>query len=217
MNWWKQALDLVFPRCCPACGAYTGRDTLWCDECFRKALDPHQIQRNAHPHLAACYTAARYEGSVRKLIIGLKYNQKPQLAKALHPILDAFPWWERLRAEVDLAVPIPLSDKRRKERGYNQTDLLFQEILEMRAIPYDPACLVRIRNTPKQSLLNKEEREKNLQMAFHINKGKDIRGKTILLVDDIYTTGTTMETAAKELRRAGAKKVIGVTVASGAV
>ncbi len=54
-------------------------------------------------------------------------------------------------------------------------------------------------------------------MAFHVNKGKDIRGKRILLVDDIYTTGTTMETAAQELRRAGAMKVIGLTVASGAV
>lgn len=217
MNWWKQALDLVFPRCCPACGTYTGRDTLWCDECFKKALDAHQIQRNSHPHLAACYTTTHYEGSVRRLIIALKYNQKPQLAKALYPILDAFPWWERLAAETDLAVPIPLSAARRRERGYNQTDLLFRDILQDKSIAYDPDGLVRIRNTPKQSLLNKEAREKNLQMAFHVNKGKDIRGKRILLVDDIYTTGTTMETAAQELCRAGAVKVIGLTVASGAV
>lgn len=217
MNWWKQALDLVFPRCCPACGVYTGRDTLWCDDCLKKTWDSHQIQRNIHPHLSACYTASRYEGSVRNLIIALKYNQKPQLAKALYPILDAFPWWERLIAETDAAVPIPLSAARRKERGYNQTDLLFRDILHDKSIPYDSDCLVRIRNTPKQSLLNKEEREKNLQMAFHINKGKDVKGKRILLVDDIYTTGTTMETAAKELCRAGAANVIGLTVASGAV
>ncbi len=216
MNVWKSALDLVFPRCCPGCGTFTASDGLWCDECLKKVMDPHMIQGNDHPHLAACYTATRYTGDVRTLIIDLKYNKKPYLAKAFTPILENFPWWERL-AEIELAVPIPLSDARKKDRGYNQTDLIFEEFLRNRGVPYDADCLVRIRNTPKQSLLSKEDREKNMKRAFHINRGKDVKGKTILLLDDIYTTGLTLSSAADELHRAGAAKIIGLTVSSGAI
>ncbi len=215
MSLFKTALDLVFPRCCPSCGVYTARDGLWCDACLANVMDPHMIQKNDHPHLFACYTMTHYDGDVRKLIIKLKYNGKPHLAAAFAPILAAFPWWERI-SPIDIAVPIPLSAVRKKERGYNQTDLIFQSFLENKGFFYDADCLVRTRNTPKQSLLSKEEREKNIKRAFHINRGKDVKGKNILLVDDIYTTGMTLSAAADELCRNGAAKVIALTVSSGA-
>ena len=82
---------------------------------------------------------------------------------------------------------------------------------------YIPHGMVRMRNTETQSLLTKEERYKNMRGVFHVNKGTSVKGKKILLADDIYTTGATMESAAHELMRAGAEKVVGITIASGAL
>lgn len=81
---------------------------------------------------------------------------------------------------------------------------------------YDPDMLVRIRPTETQSLLDQESRKANVRGVFHINRGRDIRGENILLLDDVYTTGATMHEAARELKRAGASSVMGLVMASGA-
>lgn len=208
-------LDLLYPVACPGCGKETRPEAPWCEDCIRKFWHPRLIADSASPHLSGCYTCCQYTEGIRSAIIRLKYGKKEHLAGAFPPLLARFPWWERIEG-FDLAVPVPLAKARRKERGFNQTDLIFRKAMEEKGKTYDADLLVRIRDTKVQSLLDKEDREKNLKGAFHINKGKNIKGRRILLLDDVYTTGTTMKEAAKELRRAGAAEVMGFAAASGA-
>ena len=149
-------------------------------------------------------------------MIRLKYNGRVELKHAFPPLLTVFPWWERLK-EYEIVIPIPLSKARFRERGYNQVDMIFRKWVETSGKTYIPHGMVRMRNTETQSLLTKEERYKNMRGVFHVNKGTSVKGKKILLADDIYTTGATMESAAHELMRAGAEKVVGITIASGAL
>ena len=95
--------------------------------------------------------------------------------------------------------------------------MIFRKWMETAGKIYLPYGMVRMRNTETQSLLTKEERYKNMRGVFHVNKGLSVEGKKILLVDDVYTTGATIESAAHELIRAGAEKVVGITIASGAL
>jgi len=148
-------------------------------------------------------------------LIQLKYNGRVGQKRVFPPLLEKFPWWDRLES-CDLVMPVPLSQKRRKERGYNQTDKIFQAWLTSHGWCYVPEGLVRFRNTHVQSLLSKQERYDNIKGAFHISPTVDVKGKIVLVVDDIYTTGATLEAVAHELKRAGADKVMGLTVASGA-
>ena len=152
---------------------------------------------------------------IRHALLGLKYSGKSEISPTFSLLLEKFPWWHRLE-DYTLAVPIPLYKERQKARGYNQTDLIFQQFLKDMGKSYDPEALVRIRHTHVQSTLDKEARRKNMEGVFHVNRGKQFKGASILLVDDIYTTGVTMHEAARELRRAGAKSVMGLTLASGA-
>lgn len=102
--------------------------------------------------------------------------------------------------------------------GYNQVDMMFEEWMKKAGKEYLPRGLVRFRAAETQSLLSRTERYENIKGIFHINRNVDVKGKYILLVDDVHTNfGATMESAAHELKRAGAASVTGLTIASGAM
>jgi len=216
MNLFEDALELIFPTCCPGCGEKTMRENPWCAACVPKFWYPRMIAGAAHGHFMGCYTCCQYTEGIRTCLIKLKYGYREDLTVAFPPLLEKFPWWDRL-AEIDLAAPVPLHRERLRQRGYNQVDLIFQKFLEGLGKSYDADLLVRVRQTGKQTERDLEARRENVRGAFHINREKNIQGKPILLVDDIYTTGATMHEAARELCRAGAEAVIGMTMASGAV
>ncbi len=209
-------LEILYPTCCPGCGEVTSPETVWCETCLRHVWDPRLLNSSFTDHLHGCYTLCNYEGAVRKCLIQLKYNGKRSRGKVFYPLLSRFPYWDRLEC-CDLVIPVPLSKKKQKDRGYNQTDLLFESWMKAHGWKYLPQGLVRFRNTHTQSLLSKQDRYENIKGAFHINHGVDVQGKTILVVDDIYTTGATLEAVAHELKQAGAKQVMGLTMASGAM
>jgi len=127
---------------------------------------------------------------------------------------------EKVRQEprykyIDLIVPVPISWSSLKQRGFNQTELLARQISKNLGIPSDPEVICRIKDTPSQTGLSKEEREKNLLAAFQVRHGHKIKGKNILLVDDVYTTGSTSRECTKVLLEAGADRVCVITWASG--
>ncbi len=215
MKWIDTLLDLIYPQRCPGCGSKTTKDHPWCERCIQSFWAPRQIGSAGDTHLQGCYTLCMYHGGIRHALIGLKYSGRSEIAPTFAPLLARFPWWYRLE-DYDLAVPVPLYRERQKARGYNQTDLIFKDFLEKIGKSYDPEALVRIHHTRVQSTLDKEARKRNMAGVFHVNRGRELRGRSILLVDDIYTTGVTMHEAARELKRAGAKDVMGMTLASGA-
>ena len=112
-----------------------------------------------------------------------------------------------------LIVPIPMSKARKRERGYNQAELLAKALAEKTSFPGSSEILLKTRNTPSQVSLAGRERLTNLQNSFDVSDPNRVWGKTILLVDDISTTGTTLCEAARVLKNSGAKKVIGLVVA----
>lgn len=215
MGLFEDLIDIIYPAICPGCGKVMDSGGLWCEDCLKTIWDPWLINSSNTGHLKGCYTLCRYEGSLRDCIIGLKYNNRKEKKRAFPPLLDRFPYWQRL-GSFDMVIPVPLSRQKMEKRGYNQVDLMFEEWMERHHKDYVKNGLVRIRSAETQSLLSRTERFENIKGLFHIQKGLSVKGKTILIVDDVYTTGATMESCAHELMRAGAGKVMGLTIASGA-
>lgn len=117
-----------------------------------------------------------------------------------------------------LIVPIPLHKAKRRKRGYNQAEVFANELGKVFGVPADGGVLVRVRNTAPQKKLDSGVRRRNLKRAFRVadkEKMSLVRGRTILLVDDIYTTGSTMDEAARVLKAAGAEKVYYLTISIG--
>jgi ComF family protein len=208
-------LETIYPTLCPGCGALTDENHIWCSKCMKRMWNPRLINSSQSRYLKGCYTLCFYNEPIRKCIIQLKYNDRTERKRAFPSLLNKFPYWERLK-EYDIVIPIPLSKKKMRLRGYNQVDLIFEKWMKRQGKTYLPDGLKRIRTAQTQSLLSREERQQNTKGVFWINHNYDITGKKILIVDDIYTTGATMNAAAEELIRAGAKEVFGLTIASGA-
>jgi len=111
-------------------------------------------------------------------------------------------------------VPLPLHPSREKERGFNQSELLAEIISKTFNLPLEKNILIRAKNTRAQAeLTDWEERQANLQNAFTVADPENLKGKNIILVDDVYTSGATMSAAAETLHKAGAKKIIGLVLA----
>ena len=121
-------------------------------------------------------------------------------------------WFEILKT-CDTIIPIPISKKRNKERGYNQSLLIAKELSKKLRIPVSSKCLYKIKNTIEQSKLNKSEREKNIQNVYELKNKEVLNNKTVLLIDDIYTTGNTVNEASKILKNANIKSIIVLVIA----
>jgi ComF family protein len=114
---------------------------------------------------------------------------------------------------VDMIVPVPLHPKRLRWRGFNQSVLLARQVSRVQHIPMDPFVLYRGKETPPQTQLTEEERRKNVRGAFSLNPQKPVEGKRVLLVDDVYTSGATVNECSRSLKRGGAKEVYVLTLA----
>jgi len=136
----------------------------------------------------------RYRGILHDLILRLKYRGDEWLSGFLGKKLSAV-----ITNPYDLIVPIPLSRDRLRERGFNQALLLAREIGRHRGIAVDPFILQKTRSTPPQAGLKGKERWENLKGVFTVREPEKIQGKRILLIDDVYTTGATLEMASREL------------------
>jgi len=189
-NFIKQLLDWIYRKKCYICGKETSTVSV-CDKCIAKVeLNPLQPLNNVH--LLEVYSASIYTSSMRELIRGLKYHNKRDLAKPIAQIM--YNYWKSLkinRTNFEI-VPMPLHPKRKKERGYNQVLLVAEEFSKLTGYTINTKIVKRIRNTEPQYRLSKVERKKNLEGAFEVN-AKEHKGKKLLILDDITTTGATLE------------------------
>ncbi len=227
------ALDLLFPPRCQACLAF--RPQPLCDECrstFQLIAPPFCDQcgeplpgSQAGTKCAACRrdqfyfiaarSAARFEGRLRSAIHAFKYDGRTHLAGPLGALM-AECLLDPVRglpiATIELVVPIPLHLQRQRQRGYNQSELLGREVAQRVGRTLDAHCCRRTRPTVDQIGLSARQREDNVRGAFTA-EGDALRGRVVLLIDDMYTTGATMNECARALRRAGAADVYGLTLA----
>lgn len=147
-------------------------------------------------------------------IVGAVHKLKYSNAKYLGKYLSAFMYEEFLKTtwEIDVVIPVPLNSKRLQTRGYNQSELLVNEF-KTNGYKIDTTNLIRVVNTPTQTSLSYVERQENLKDAFRVIEPKAFKNKNILIVDDVCTTGATIENLAKCLKENGAKKVYALTLA----
>ncbi len=190
---------------CPICGqpfpSEVKEDHI-CEDCLRK-----------RPFYEAAWAPYRYEGAILKAIHRLKYGSKGFLADALGPLLARFTEKRFDRSGPVLIMPVPLHPKRIRERGFNQSLLLARHVARRLQLDLDFLSLRRVRYTPPQTGLAKKERQKNVRKAFQLKHQEAVKGKTILLVDDVVTTGNTLNECARVLKKGGAVKVFGVSLA----
>jgi len=200
----RDRLPLVSSPLCPLCGipfSGAGGDHR-CGTCLTHT--PHFDSARAH---------FLYEGSIRDLIHIFKYNQHTHLRYPL--ALLALEGISGFLTDNDphLIVPVPLHRSRLRKRGFNQAVLLGRVISHQLSLPMLTDALVRTRPTEPQIELSAAERRLNVKGAFTVNRPDHVAGKRILLLDDVMTTGSTMDECAKELKKAGAAVVIAATVA----
>ena len=154
-----------------------------------------------------------YDGALMEAIHRLKYGRHTSLAQPLSALLREtfFQCWDV--TTVDLLVPVPLHLRRLRQRGFNQAYLLIRRWAKQDGIAIDGLTLSRSRWTEPQTALSRKERKKNIKGAFAVKRPETIRGKQIVLVDDVYTTGSTVNECARVLMKAGAALVDVLTLA----
>lgn len=149
----------------------------------------------------------RYESLIRQLIIDYKFNEKSYLYKTLvYFCLKNRKIFEKIQS-YDTIVPVPISKKRMKERGYNQSLLIAKEIAINTNLTICNKCLIKSKNIIEQSKLGKEERQKNIKGVYKLNSINNIKNKKILLIDDIFTTGSTVNECSKILKQGQPQKI----------
>ncbi|WP_312518642.1 ComF family protein [Anaerospora sp.] len=213
---WEAFLDLLFPPRCPVCRTFVDQQGEWCSSCLTLVWAPRELELASHgvTALDACFVLCDYTAGVQKLIRDMKFRKGRRYGCYLTWLLSRYQNYHRL-GSVNVIVPVPLSPERLKDRGYNQTEVIFRPWAESRQLLWCDA-LIRLKATLPQWELTIAERRKNVKGAFQVTRPEVVQDKQILLVDDIFTTGTTMNECAKVLKKAGAKRVVGLTIASGA-
>ena len=222
----KFVLDLFFPKKCLGCNK---GGTYICDNCLDK-VDLIQSDKNQKlSNLDRLIWAVPYSNPlVKALIKNFKYHYVKELAKPLAQLLikslGTFNF-ELLTLNF-VVIPVPLHKRKLRERGFNQAELLAKEVVEHFSLPLENNVLIRKKYTPQQARTRSPKiRQKALKNAFDINpefakkcvaeKKNLLKNKTIILVDDVATTGTTLSEAAKVLKQAGAKEIWGLVIAKG--
>jgi len=218
------AVDWLFPPYCIDCGTLGER---WCQACQEKVpfLAPPLCEQCGRPieraglcpecqheplpldGVRSCYV---YEGTIREAIHRLKFEKDlglaEILAKALVKTLSHEHW------NIEVITSVPVSSTRMKERGYNQAEMLAVPLALITGIPYKRSLLKRIKESPSQIGLGRKERQENIRDAF-VATARASQFSSILVIDDVITTGSTLQSCALALREQGVKQVFGLTLA----
>lgn len=195
----------ILPPSCQKCGKPLGKNESTCGHC---GLGNSYIEKN----WSCCY----YEGTVRECVHLFKYKGYMGLVDIFGDIMAAFLKKNRIDKEVDLIVPVPVYPTKKRERTYNHSEVLASFLSKRSSIPLDSKNLKKISWTQSQSELDREKRLRNVKDSFITVDKKTFFGKNVLLVDDVYTTGATIDECAKTLLAANAGKVFSFTLARGA-
>ncbi len=225
----KNIIDILFPKFCLNCGK---EGSLLCEDCFSlidinsytfchvcgKRTPDFKICPNCRrkTNLSGIFFATYYKDTIAKMLIQkLKYPPFiREISKVLAKIIIShLSLLEFSFPENSLFVPIPLFQKREKWRGFNQSAEIAKELSSYYGIPFSKDILFKIRETLPQVELKSKERKENIKDSFYIKEDINIKGKTIFLIDDVYTTGSTLEESAQIIKKGKPKDIFGLVVA----
>ena len=198
-NCWE-SLNIMSHPFCPMCRSFLDQKLRRCPKCPRVSS------------LSLNRSLGVFDPYYQTLIHHFKYNRKFSIGKNLGRKLGEILKKEEFSKGFDYIMPVPLHYSRKRERGYNQIKIIAREISESTSVPIAEKVLIRKKKTKDQTHLSLEERERNVRGAFVVRSNSLLRGKRVILVDDVMTTGATLKECARVLTDAGADEVTGVTL-----
>ena len=229
----KHIVDALYPPACPLCGRLLETEETVCARCrseLRVVGEPRcmrcgrPLQDESGEYCPDCVSMRHwldrgvgvfpYQSAVRRMVMDLKFRGKTANARLLGRWMAAYVKPELPLWRPDVLVPVPLHPRKLRKRGYNQARLLAEGVGAALGLPVDARLVRRKNSTEAQMRLGRLARQRNLEQAFAIGKGRKARGN-ILLVDDIYTTGSTVDAIARVLKENGAGKVYVLTACIG--
>lgn len=208
--------NIIFPPCCLICGKINLK--LLCKECkkhiYEKAIFKIENNKNIELYFKKHIYIFKYREQIRNLILDYKFNEKSYLYKIFSKMIIKNEKICGILKKYDIIIPVPIHKKRKKQRGYNQSELIAKDIAnEIKSLKYQNNILEKTKNTLPQSSLSKKQRKQNTQNVYKITNKEKIINKRIVIFDDIYTTGNTVNAISKILKENGAKEIIILTIA----
>lgn len=231
----SKIISLIYPPRCISCDRIMSEDDEFiCEDCLGSInfLDNENLCTRcscpiAHSHslCAVCakenrffdknFSCAKYSGGIKDAICRFKFEKRPDHYLGLGSLLVMKFLNEKELLGVDIITAVPIHNKRMAERGFNQSELLARYLSKKVCIEFSKDTIVKIRDIPPQSTLKAiSDRRKNVKNAFSLTKKGVFRGKTVLLIDDVYTTGSTADEVSRIIKKDGAKAVYVLTVAN---
>ncbi|MDP2911327.1 MAG: ComF family protein [Candidatus Omnitrophota bacterium] len=218
----KSVINLLYPAASGVCPEkIKKRLPPFCIKCGRQLNSiPEPIDicadcRNDAPYFDRAWSACCYEEPLKGLIHDFKYKHITYLSKDFSKLIIDFMQQHNVAAGSELILSVPMHPGRLFKREVNHSDMLAKDIARRMDIPYSGKILKKIKNTSIQSTLKREERIKNLHSSFSIKNTSAVRGKNILLVDDLFTTGSTVNECSRILKESGAARIEVITLARG--
>lgn len=237
-SFWRRFLDILLPPQCPVCRQLVEEPYALCPDCFKRMrfIVPPVCRVCGRPFVylpvggekgndgflcPSClekryfFKAARagvvYDYASKKIILPFKHSDRTDLSHFMTGVMcrsgkEFFP-------KVQAVLPVPIHKLRLLKRKYNQAALLAKEIAEKEKLPYLPDALQKAVSTQSQGHLNRRKRQKNVRNSFVVKKKELVKGKSLLLIDDVFTTGATVNECSRVLKKAGAKEVYVLTFA----
>lgn len=205
-------INELYPSQCIICGKLYS-DSI-CNKCYKKLEIVAKSEKYKSKSFNEHIYLFKYEGKIRNLIIDYKFNDKAYLSNFFTKIIIKN---EKICGKIksyDIIIPVPIHKKRKNERGYNQSELIARKISKnIHELELVTNSLIKEKNTVAQSTLTKEQRKQNAKKVYKLINKEKIQNKKVILLDDIYTTGSTTEECSKILKQNGAKEILVLTIA----
>lgn len=215
---YEAVIQFLFPPHCPSCRAYVEKEGQWCESCLSEILRNKNLAYDAEVrrYISPIVAIGKYDKGLKDLIHELKYQNDFAALPYIYTVLDRLDdEWQQFFADFDYVIPVPLHAEKLKQRGFNQVDRIFSPWTKAHGLHYAD-ILIRTKKTKSQYSLNPSERSINLHAAFALKKDISVVNAKCLLLDDIFTTGSTLKNCAKVLKEHGAHSVSGLVLASNA-
>lgn len=201
-------INLIYPTVCGICGEISKEDI--CNKCkvkirkFQRSKKHIYLTKNFDTHMYLF----DYQGIIRQKILQYKFGEKTYISRCFIETILKDEKVCRFLKNYDIIIPVPISNKRKKTRGYNQSELIASKLAKkIESLEYKPKILYKIKDTLPQSTLDKEKRIENIKGAYYIKNELILKKKKVLLVDDIFTTGNTVDECSRVLKQSGAKEI----------
>jgi ComF family protein len=213
----KLILSVFYPDLCPDCGEEVLDGLLLCSCCRQILYHPQFFKATEDcPHLESIFCFYHYAGGIKKALHGVKFSRREDYLRRLckeilQQAADLPEFWQGSGSVA--AVPVPTDPKRLRDRGYDIPEEIFYALCREKQLPWRP-FLKRVRLSRPQYGLSRAERRENLAGCFSLDKREELPDTAVLL-DDILTTGSTLDTAALTLKKAGVKRIYAIVLASG--